>query len=283
MKKEDSNKVKRILTIAGSDSGGGAGIQADLKAITVLGEYGLSVLTALTAQNTLGVQATYPIPPRMVEAQLKSVLTDIGVDAAKTGMLGTAAVVSVVARAVRTYRIAPVVVDPVMVAKDGSRLLSLPAITRLREELLPLATVVTPNLPEAEVLCGFPVRNVADMRRAAKAIITLGPKNVLIKGGHLSGPAVDLLYDGRSFKEFAAARQNNANTHGTGCSFSAALTTFLAQGYQLPEAVAQAKSFITVAITYGLAFGAGIGPVNPHAYVHKKHRVCTPTHRGGKR
>jgi hydroxymethylpyrimidine kinase/phosphomethylpyrimidine kinase len=246
-----------------------------LKVITVLGEYGLSVLTAVTAQNTLGVQSTYPIPPRIVAAQLKSVLTDIGADAAKTGMLATAAVVSVVAHAVRTYHITPLVVDPVMVAKDGSRLLSVPAIKRLREELLPLATVVTPNLSEAEVLCGFPVQTIADMRRAAKALITIGPKNVLIKGGHLRGPAVDLFYDGRSFKEFTTARQNNANTHGTGCSFSAALTTFLAQGYQMPEAVAQAKGFITVAITYGLAFGAGIGPVNPHAFA--------PTPHGGKR
>ncbi len=277
-------RTKRILSIAGSDSGGGAGIQADLKVITLLGEYGLSVLTALTAQNTLGVQATYLIPPRMVEAQLKSVLTDIGADAAKTGMLATAAVVSLVARAVRTYHIAPVVVDPVMVAKDGSRLLSVPAVKRLREELLPLATVVTPNLPEAEILCGFPVRNVADMRRAAKAIITFGPKNVLIKGGHLSGPAVDLFYDGRSFKEFAAARQTNANTHGTGCSFSAALTTFLAQGYRMPEAVAQAKNIITAAIKDGLAFGAGIGPVNPHAYFHKRRNpMFAPTPRGGNR
>lgn len=276
--------MKRILTIAGSDSGGGAGIQADLKVITLLGEYGLSVLTALTAQNTLGVQATYPIPPRMVEAQLKSVLTDIGADAAKTGMLATAAVVSVVARAVRIYQITPVVVDPVMVAKDGSRLLSVPAIKRLREELLPLATVVTPNLPEAEILCGFPVRNVADMRRAAKAIIAFGPKNVLIKGGHLSGPAVDLLYDGRSFKEFAVVRQSNANTHGTGCSFSAALTTFLAQGYRMPEAVAQTKSIITAAIKDGLALGAGIGPVNPHPYFHKRRKlVFAPTPRGGSR
>jgi hydroxymethylpyrimidine kinase/phosphomethylpyrimidine kinase len=272
--------MKRILTIAGSDSG--AGIQADLKVITVLGEYGLSVVTALTAQNTFGVQSTYPIPANFVAAQLDSVLNDIGADAVKTGMLGSAAVVSVVARAVHTYHITSLVVDPVMVAKDGSRLLSVPAVSRLRAELLPLATVVTPNLPEAEVLCGFPVRTLADMRRAASAIIAMGPKNVLIKGGHLKGPAVDLLYDGRHFKEFAVPRQKNPNTHGTGCSFSAALATFLAQGYQMLEAVGQSKDFITVAIKHGLALGSGIGPVDPQAYLQhgKKQLLATKRHGG---
>ncbi|UCH23477.1 MAG: bifunctional hydroxymethylpyrimidine kinase/phosphomethylpyrimidine kinase [Deltaproteobacteria bacterium] len=259
--------MKRILTVAGSDSGGGAGIQADLKAITVLGGYGLSVITALTAQNTVGVQAVHPVPIGFIEQQLDSVLSDIGADAAKTGMLATPEIVEVVADGLNRYNIEPLVVDPVMVAKSGDSLLSEAARKTLKTALLPLAAVVTPNLPEAAVLCGRPVKNLDDMREAARRIYDLGPDNVVIKGGHLEGRAVDLLFDGVSFETLEAPRLNQRNTHGTGCTFSAALATILAEGEQITEALQKAKKFITRAIAAGLDIGAGHGPTNPYAHI----------------
>jgi hydroxymethylpyrimidine/phosphomethylpyrimidine kinase len=259
--------MKKILTIAGSDSGGGAGIQADLKTITVLGGYGMSAITALTAQNTLGVQGVHPVPVDFICMQMTSVLSDYGADGAKTGMLATPEIVVAVAEQLKKYRVERLVVDPVMVAKGGDVLLSREARVSVKEVLLPLAHVVTPNLPEAADLCGFPVEDLNSMEAAAEKIHGLGTPYVLIKGGHLKGDAVDLLFDGKHFQTFTAPRLNNRNTHGTGCTFSAALATLLAQGLTVPEAVTQAKEFINRAIALALDFGAGHGPTNHFAHV----------------
>ena len=259
--------MKRILTIAGSDSGGGAGIQADLKTITVLGGYGMSAITALTAQNTVGVQGVHPVPVEFIRRQIDAVLSDIGADAAKTGMLATPEIVTTVAEAVERHGLRLLVVDPVMVAKSGDALLSEEARVTLRERLLPLAYLVTPNLPEAAALCGFPVNDPDSMQRAAGEIRRMGPRFVLIKGGHLQGEAMDLLYDGKAFQTFTAPRLSNRNTHGTGCTYSAALATLLAQGLPPVEAVGRAKTFITRAIAQGLSIGSGHGPTNPYAHV----------------
>jgi len=259
--------MKRILTVAGSDSGGGAGIQADLKAITVLGGYGMSVLTALTAQNTIGVQGVHAVPIDFITRQLDSVLSDIGADAAKTGMLATPEIVEVVSDGFKRYSVRPLVVDPVMVAKSGDSLLNEDARKTIQTKLLPLATVVTPNLPEAEVLSGFPVTTLDDMKNAARAIHDLGPQYVVIKGGHLKARAVDLLFDGNTFQEFDAPRLDQRHTHGTGCTFSAALAVNLADGLPIAEAVGKAKLFITRAIAMGLDIGGGHGPTNPYAHI----------------
>jgi hydroxymethylpyrimidine kinase / phosphomethylpyrimidine kinase / thiamine-phosphate diphosphorylase len=262
--------MKKILTIAGSDSGGGAGIQADLKTITVLGGFGTSVITALTAQNTLGVQGVHTIPTTFIQQQMDSVLSDIGADAAKTGMLASPEIVEIVSEGIRRYKVQPLVVDPVMVAKSGDSLLSKDAREIIKKVLLPLAFLVTPNLPEAEVLCGFPVRDTEQMKTAAKKIQDLGPGNVLIKGGHLKGDAVDILYDGRSFRTYEGPRLNQRNTHGTGCTFSAALATFLGQGLSIHQAVTQAKAFINRAIFTGISIGSGHGPTNPYSHIAVK-------------
>jgi hydroxymethylpyrimidine kinase/phosphomethylpyrimidine kinase len=259
--------MKRILTIAGSDSGGGAGIQADLKAITLLGGYGMSVLTALTAQNTLGVQAIHEVPASFVEIQIDSVLSDIGVDAIKTGMLANADIVTVVAKKIRQYKVEKVVVDPVMVAKSGDPLLRKDAREALIKQLIPLSTVVTPNLMEASVLSGLEVRSVEEMKKAARRIYELGSKHVIVKGGHLKGKAIDLLYDGKKYEEIEGPRIETKNTHGTGCTFASAIATLLARGDRVAEAVRKAKIFITMAIQSSLAIGKGTGPTNPSAYV----------------
>ena len=259
--------MKRILTIAGSDSGGGAGIQADLKTITVLGGYGMSAVTALTAQNTLGVHGVHPVPVDFIKLQMATVLSDIGADAAKTGMLATPEIVKAVAGELKRFKVELLVVDPVMVAKSGDALLSEDARETLKEALLPLAYMVTPNLPEASVLCGFPVEDLESMKEAAKAIRGLGPKYVLIKGGHLEKEAVDLLFDGEGFETYEAPRLPNRNTHGTGCTYSAALATLLAQGLPVHDAVKEAKKFITRAIRLGPSLGSGHGPTNHYAQV----------------
>ena len=259
--------MKRILTIAGSDSGGGAGIQADLKAITLLGGYGMSVLTALTAQNTLGVQAMYEVPVPFVEKQIDSVLSDIGADAIKTGMLVNAEIVEVVAKKMKQYQVEKVVVDPVMVAKSGDSLLRKDAQEALIKRLIPLSMVVTPNLMEASVLTGLKVRSIEEMKKAAHRIYQLGSKHVVVKGGHLKGKAIDLLYDGEKYEEIEGPRIETKNTHGTGCTFASAIATFLARGDTVSEAVRKAKIFITMAIQSGLALGKGTGPTNPSAYV----------------
>jgi hydroxymethylpyrimidine/phosphomethylpyrimidine kinase len=259
--------MKRILTIAGSDSGGGAGIQADLKAITLLGGYGMSVITALTAQNTVGVQGIHEIPARFVEKQIDSVLSDIGADAIKTGMLANQEIIEVVTKKIRQHKVEKVVVDPVMVSKSGDSLLRMDAQDALIKRLIPLAWVVTPNLMEASVLTGLKVNSLDEMKRAARQIYKLGAKHVVVKGGHLKGKANDLLYDGKTFSEIEGPRIDTKNTHGTGCTFASAIATLLARGDSTPEAVKKAKTFITMAIQSSLDFGKGTGPTNPSAYV----------------
>jgi hydroxymethylpyrimidine/phosphomethylpyrimidine kinase len=256
--------IARALTIAGSDSGGGAGIQADLKTFTAFGVYGMSAITAITAQNTLGVQAVLELPPAVIAAQIDSVAEDIGVDAAKTGMLGSAAIVETVAAAVVRQGIDRLVVDPVMVAKSGDVLLQREACDALRGRLLPLASVVTPNLPEAEVLIGRPVTCMAEMRDAARALHALGARWVVVKGGHLGEgeDAVDLVYDGGEFCLLPARRIPTQNTHGTGCTFSAAIAAGLARGLEPFAAIERAKRYVSRAIAESLALGGGHGPTN---------------------
>ena len=257
--------VPRVLTIAGSDSSGGAGIQADVKVITSLGGYAMSAITALTAQNTRGVYGIHPVPAEFVAQQVDVCLSDIGADAAKTGMLCNVEIVCAVARVLRERSVRNLVVDPVMVSKSSDRLLDENAEAALVKEILPLATVITPNLPEASQLVGFEVGNIQDMRRAAAAILERGPRAVVVKGGHLVEDSVDLFYDGREFVELPATRIDTKNTHGTGCSFSAALATFLAQGNSLLDATTRAKRFISEAIRHSLPLGAGHGPTDPLA------------------
>jgi hydroxymethylpyrimidine kinase / phosphomethylpyrimidine kinase / thiamine-phosphate diphosphorylase len=252
----------RVLTVAGSDSGGGAGIQADLKTITLLGSYGMSAITALTAQNTRGVSAIHAVPPDFVGAQIEAVLSDIGADTLKTGMLLNAGIIAVVAAAIERHALLAVV-DPVMIAKGGAALLQDAALVALRTELLPQAYLLTPNLPEAEALTGLTIRDEAEMTRAARALQGLGATNVLLKGGHLAGDeAVDLLLCGDQLHRFTVSRLATPHTHGTGCTLAAAIATFLAQGWPLPEAVGRAKTFLTAAIASALPLGSGHGPVN---------------------
>lgn len=253
--------MKRVLTIAGSDSGGGAGIQADLKTMLACGVHGMSVLTAVTAQNSVGVQGAWDLPVEAVLAQLDSVLTDLGADAVKTGMLSSPTLVSAVAGRLRDVT-APLVVDPVGVSKHGDRLLAPEAVEVLRRELVPLATVVTPNVPEVEQLTGVRVSSEADLRAGAEAVLALGPRWVLVKGGHLPGDAVDLLTDGTSVHLFPAPRLDNRHTHGTGCTLASAIASRLALGDEVPAAVAAAKDYVTGAIRAGFSLGVGIGPVD---------------------
>jgi hydroxymethylpyrimidine/phosphomethylpyrimidine kinase len=255
--------VERALTIAGSDSGGGAGIQADLKTFAAFGVYGMSAVTAVTAQNTIGVQAIFELPPEIVAAQIDSVVDDIGVDALKTGMLGGAETVQAVSKAIVRHNLTRLVVDPVMVAKSGDLLLHDDAVEAVRMQLLPLALVATPNLPEAEVLTGLSIRNLGDMRTAARAIVAMGPRWVVIKGGHLEdADATDLLFDGAQFTELSAPRVATKNTHGTGCTFSAAIAAGLARGREVSDAIGTAKIYVTKAIEASLGVGAGHGPTN---------------------
>jgi hydroxymethylpyrimidine/phosphomethylpyrimidine kinase len=253
--------VKRVLTVAGSDSGGGAGIQADLKTMLALGVHGMSVIAAVTAQNSVGVQGYWELPVDAVLAQLDSVLGDIGVDATKTGMLASPALVQAVAERL-SHESAPLVVDPVGVSKHGDPLLQGDAVDALRSALIPLATVVTPNLPEVEQLTGVRVDDEAGLSRAAQAVLALGPRWVLVKGGHLSGEAVDLLTDGTTTRTFRSPRLDNRHTHGTGCTLASAIAARLASGDDVPSAVEAAKHYVTGAIGGGFALGAGIGPVD---------------------
>ena len=253
------------MTIAGSDSGGGAGIQADLKTFSALGVYGASTLTAITAQNTVAVTAVHELPTDVIAAQIDAVITDIGVDAVKTGMLSSVAIVEVVAQELKRHGITNLVVDPVMVAKSGDALLRREAVDSLRTRLLPLAAVVTPNIPEAETLTGREIVSDEDMRRAAEEIVAMGARAVVVKGGHRDGPATDLYYDGSRFQEFSAPRFDTVNTHGTGCTFASAVAAGLAQGKDVIDAVAQAKEYITGAIRNSYPLGQGHGPVH-HFY-----------------
>lgn len=251
----------RVLTVAGSDSGGGAGIQADLKTMLALGVHGMSVLTAVTAQNTLGVQGAWELPVEAVRAQYRSVVDDIGVQAVKTGMLSSAELVETVAELIgRTD--APAVVDPVGVSKHGDSLLAEDALDSVRTKLLPVATVATPNLDEVVQLTGVRVESEDGMRRAAAVLLSYGPQWALIKGGHLVGDAVDFLTDGSEEHWLRAPRLDNRHTHGTGCTLASAIAAGLAKGQSVPEAVAAAKEYVTGAIAAGFALGGGIGPVD---------------------
>ncbi|MEV5976872.1 bifunctional hydroxymethylpyrimidine kinase/phosphomethylpyrimidine kinase [Streptomyces sp. NPDC052114] len=251
----------RVLTVAGSDSGGGAGIQADLKTMLALGTHGMSVVTAVTAQNSLGVQGFWALPAEAVRAQYRSVVDDIGVQAVKTGMLASAELVETVADLLAGTD-APAVVDPVGVSKHGDSLLAASALDSVRTKLLPVATVATPNLDEVTQLTGVEVDSEDGLRRAAAAVLAHGPKWVLIKGGHLKGDAVDLLTDGSEEHVLRAPRHDNRHTHGTGCTLASAIAAELAKGQDVPEAVAAAKEYVTGAIAAGFSLGDGIGPVD---------------------
>ena len=251
--------IPKALTIAGSDSGGGAGIQADLKTFSAFRVFGMSVITAVTAQNSLGVQGVENLPPAFVALQLRSVLSDFGAGAAKCGMLSTAPIIEAVAATLADDPVEKLVVDPVMVAKSGDALLQPDARQALIARVLPLALVVTPNLPEAESLAGIPVASRPDMEEAARRIHRLGPRYVLVKGGHLKGDAIDLLWNGKVFTAFRAPRIDSGNTHGTGCTLSAAIAAGLARGQAIGDAIRDAKAYVTRAIREGFAAGRGVG------------------------
>jgi hydroxymethylpyrimidine/phosphomethylpyrimidine kinase len=254
--------MKRALTIAGSDSGGGAGIQADLKTFAAHGVYGTSAITALTAQNTLGVAGVHAVPAEFVTLQIETVVSDIGCDAVKTGMLATSAIVEAVAAAVESLDLPNLVVDPVMIAKGGHRLLDDDAVHALRTTLLRLGRVVTPNIPEAEVLAAMPIASLDDMRAAGRRILKLGPRAVIVKGGHLAeDEATDLLISDRGEVMLSAARLRGAHTHGTGCTFAAAIAARLALGHALDEAARGAKDYVTAAMRHGIAVGGGHQPL----------------------
>jgi len=256
----------RGLTIAGSDSGGGAGIQADLKTFQAFGIHGMSAITTITVQNSLGVQGFYELPPLAVAEQMEAVVTDIGVDAVKTGMLASAGIIDAVVDVLERLHVHPLVVDPVAASKHDDPLLRDDALDMLRKRLLPLADVLTPNLGEIRLLTGIDVQHRAGLLEAAKALHALGPRWVLVKGGHLPGPyAVDLLYDGSSAIELVAPRIDTVHTHGTGCTLSAAIAARLALGDEVPAAARAAKDYVSGAIRHGYPLGAGIGPLD-HAW-----------------
>jgi hydroxymethylpyrimidine kinase/phosphomethylpyrimidine kinase len=259
-------KPVKILCIGGSDSSGGAGIQADLKAVSTCGCWGMSVITALTAQNTQGVQGVFAVPAEFVKKQMDVVLSDIGADAVKTGMLLNADIVFAVAGMIKKYNIKKLVVDPVMVAKGGRKLMMVKAHQTLIKKLLPLALIVTPNIPEAEELAQTGIKAIADVKKAAKIIYETGVQNVLIKGGHLKGSknksVVDLLFDGKHYLEFSAPWIDSRNTHGTGCTYASALACGLASGKDIAVAAGAAKELVTMAIKNSVTLGAGQGSVN---------------------
>ena len=258
-------RVPRALTIAGSDSGGGAGIQADLKTFAAFGVYGASAITAVTAQNTVGVTGVHEVPAEMVTAQIRAVMDDVGADAVKTGMLSSSAIIEAVAGEMRRLGVDRLVVDPVMVAKSGDRLLREEAVDALRSSLLPLAAVVTPNVPEAEALTGMSVRSVDDARVAARRILEMGARSVVVKGGHLAGEPVDLYCDGSRSLELPGKRIETTSTHGTGCTFASAVAAGLALGRDVVDAVSQAKEYVAQAMAQAFPVGRGHGPLN-HFY-----------------
>lgn len=262
-----------VLAIAGSDSGGGAGIQADLKTMLALGVHGMTVICAVTAQNSLGVQGYWELPPEAVRAQLDSVLGDIGAQAIKTGMLASPPLVATVCDALAETT-APVVVDPVAVSKHGDRLLGPGTLEAMRERLLPLATVITPNLPEAETLTGMKITSEEQALAAAKVLTSMGPRWALVKGGHLPGEPVDLLFDGERLIRLPGERIDSRHTHGTGCTLASAIASRLAVGDDVPAAVRTAKEFVTGAIAGGFPLGSGIGPVD-HGWRWRTARVLS--------
>jgi hydroxymethylpyrimidine/phosphomethylpyrimidine kinase len=256
-------KIPVALTIAGSDSGGGAGIQADLKTFAVLGVHGTSAITAITAQNTVGVTDVLELPTRLIQEQISAVVEDIGVQAAKTGMLSSTEIIEAVAAAIGRHRLRNLVVDPVMVAKGGAKLLRDDAVDALRRRLLPLAAVVTPNLPEAEVILGRRISTLPERRQAAHELVALGARAAVVKGGHAEKEVIDVFWDGSQMVELPAERVPTSNTHGSGCVFSAAIAAGLAKGAEPLAAVRDAKAFITKSIENSLEIGHGHGPVNP--------------------
>ena len=259
----DSKQTGRVLIIAGSDSGGGAGIQGDIKTITCLGGYAATAITALTAQNTLGVFAIHDVPEDFIRQQIKLVLNDIGADVLKTGMLNKASVINVVVDIVLAYPKIPLVLDPVMFAKGGAALLEQTALATLKSHLIPLATIITPNIPEAEYLSGMTIKTVDDMRHAAKKILSLGCKSILLKGGHLEGEILtDLLLTPEGETIFEQPRINIKNTHGTGCALASAIATGIAQNMTLIETVKRARSYVFEAIKTAPNIGSGHGPLN---------------------
>ncbi|MDY6863474.1 MAG: bifunctional hydroxymethylpyrimidine kinase/phosphomethylpyrimidine kinase [Thermodesulfobacteriota bacterium] len=260
--------MKKILTIAGSDSCGGAGIQADLKIIALMGAYGMSVVTALTAQNTKGVAEVFPVPSDFILRQMNVIKEDIGVDGVKTGMLYNGEIINKIAELLSVWKPENLVVDPVMIAQSGDALLDLEGQNEIKDKLFPLAKVVTPNLPEASILTGFKVETLKDMGRAAEKILSFGPSSVLIKGGHLEGTddLIDLLYDGKEFFNFKFPKIKTLNTHGTGCTLSTAITVLLVQGYSVYDSIKKGREIIQSAITNSLNIGRGGGPINPYSY-----------------
>jgi hydroxymethylpyrimidine/phosphomethylpyrimidine kinase len=256
-------KIPKALTIAGSDSGGGAGVQADLKTMTSLGVYGMSAIASITVQNTVGVFGVYDLPPQVVYDQIKVVVEDIGVDSAKTGMLSNAGIVEAVAKAVKDFKIPNLVVDTVMRSKSGDPLLKVADEQALKEKIIPLAVLITPNIPEAESLIGFKIKSLEDVEKACKKLYLDGANAVLLKGGHGEGDKViDVFYDGSRFEYLISERINTKNTHGTGCTLSAAISSYLAKGYSLLDAVKNAKDYVYNAIKHSLDIGHGHGPLN---------------------
>ena len=262
--------MKNVLTIAGSDSSGGAGIQADLKTFSAHGVFGMTVITAVTAQNTQGVFAVQDILPEIIGSQIDAIFDDIRVDGLKIGMVSQTDTINVIGERLRRYKPLNIVLDPVMVSKSGYHLLQPEAGEALIKQLLPLATVVTPNIPEAEMITGEAVRSLKDMERAALTIHGMGPKNVLLKGGHLTGAATDILFDGVSFKYYEAGRIQTKNTHGTGCTLSSAIAANLARGFSMEMAISKAKEYITGAIENSLTIGKGVGPTHHFYELYKK-------------
>ena len=263
--------IKQVLTIAGSDSGGGAGIQADLKAMSANGVFAMSVITAITAQNTEEVTDVFELPPSIIASQLDAVFDDFDVAAVKTGMLSSTAIVEIVVKMLTLQKIATLVVDPVMVSKSGHPLLRPEAVNAVKTQLLPLAFVVTPNIHEAQQLSGIQITSLADARRAAKVIHGFGCKHVLIKGGHLlSEQATDLLYDGRFFNVLKGEFIETRHTHGTGCTFASALAAHLARGRSVLDAAQAAKAYVTQAIRHGLAIGHGHGPTDHFYFLERE-------------
>ena len=255
--------VPRVMTIAGSDSGAGAGIQADLKTFGALGVFGTCAITTVTAQNTVGVDAALPIPPAMVEAQIDAIMADIGADAVKTGMLPGADIIRCVARRLEFHAVATAVIDPVLVNRTGTRLFDDDALEAMRSALFPLATVVTPNTREASLLTGLYINTQDDLKRAARVLVEeLGARNAVVKGGRIEGPATDVLYDGSDFLTFTSERIETPNNHGTGCTLASAIAAGLARGLALPVAVQQAKDFVTAAMRASFPVGRGHGPLN---------------------
>ncbi|MCT4564338.1 MAG: bifunctional hydroxymethylpyrimidine kinase/phosphomethylpyrimidine kinase [Maledivibacter sp.] len=262
--------MKNCLTIAGSDSCGGAGIQADLKAFSALGTYGMSVITAVTAQNTKGVFDVQNISPKVIAGQIQAIFDDIHVSAVKIGMVSEIETIKTIAKTLKEYDLPPIVLDPVMISKSGYDLLNPEAKKTLIEVLLPMATLITPNLPEAEEILDCKIDNLEAMKEAAKKLHQLGPSYVLVKGGHLSDDATDVLYDGNDFHLLKQTRIETKHTHGTGCTLSSAIAANLAKGLSIAEAVKKAKTYVTTAIKNGFSIGHGVGPTHHFYELYRK-------------